>query len=207
MTAKKPKSISPKCMPAPCSITPSPPPLARTFRLGAPEFWDRRFTGGKPDPSRDLDLQAGYPRAYFHFSANMIAANLTRAVVPFPATSAMAADFLAARKVRVDFVHIDAAHEYDDGAVPGLGGGVRGWGASLWMPAHPVCWHAFMIDACVPTVLLHANHPHLFCAPQCAKIYISGSRFCPLAEFYWATITSRATGPASSRRSMNLWPR
>lgn len=83
-------------------------------RLGAIEFWNRRFTGGKPDHERDLALDHGYPRVYYTFVTNMIRLELKNAIVPLPLPSSIAADYLAELKVQIDLIHIDGSHEYDD---------------------------------------------------------------------------------------------
>jgi len=82
--------------------------------LGALEFWDRRFTAGKYDSTRDLYLDHGYPSVYKHFLSNMVHAGVKDYVVPFPVTSRLAAQFFQSRSMQADIVHIDAAHEYHD---------------------------------------------------------------------------------------------
>jgi len=82
--------------------------------LGALEFWTRRRTDGKPDPTRDLFFKNGYPQVYYHFLSNVIKSGFQDYIIPFPATSRMAYKFLIEKGVRADIIHIVAAHEYDD---------------------------------------------------------------------------------------------
>eukprot|EP00747_Dinoflagellata_sp_TGD_P066089 gnl/TRDRNA2_/TRDRNA2_154646_c0_seq2.p1 gnl/TRDRNA2_/TRDRNA2_154646_c0~~gnl/TRDRNA2_/TRDRNA2_154646_c0_seq2.p1 ORF type:complete len:341 (+),score=36.22 gnl/TRDRNA2_/TRDRNA2_154646_c0_seq2:67-1089(+) len=82
--------------------------------LGALEFWNRRWTNGKYDPSRDMMLKNGYPNVYYQFLSNVVRLNLAPFVIPFPSTSRMAQEFLAEQHAQADLIHIDAAHEYAD---------------------------------------------------------------------------------------------
>lgn len=70
------------------------------------------------DPSRsprtDMGLQHGYPTLYYQFLANIVHAGLQDVVVPFPATSTIAARLLIARGIQADLVYIDASHEEND---------------------------------------------------------------------------------------------
>ena len=70
------------------------------------------------DPSRspraDMGLRHGYPTLYYQFLANVVHAGLQDVVVPFPATSTIAARLLIARGVKADLVYIDASHEEND---------------------------------------------------------------------------------------------
>lgn len=82
--------------------------------LGALEFWSRRLSGGRPDPSRDLMFRHGHPSIYYTFLSNVVGKNVTDFVIPFPVPSRLASDLLHEKKVQADFIHIDAAHEYSD---------------------------------------------------------------------------------------------
>ena len=88
--------------------------LAVDTWLGALEFWSRQLTKGQPDASRDLRWRNGYPGVYYTFLNHVVAKNVSRNLLPFPAPSRLAADLLFQRRVKVDFIHIDAAHEYRD---------------------------------------------------------------------------------------------
>ena len=59
--------------------------------LGAPEFWNLRFSGGEHDPARDMALKNGYPTVYWTFLSNMVQANVSDYIVPVPMPSRMAA--------------------------------------------------------------------------------------------------------------------
>lgn len=86
--------------------------------LGALEFWAGRDMEGKNtsaiNPDFDLRLHNGYPSVYYTFLSNVIHANVTQYVVPFPVPSRVAADFAAGKDLQADLIHIDAAHEYAD---------------------------------------------------------------------------------------------
>ena len=82
--------------------------------LGALEFWNLRWSGGKEDPTRDLELHQGYPHVYYTFLSNMVHLNLSRYVTPLPMTSRTAAALLREALVYPDLIHLDAAHEYAD---------------------------------------------------------------------------------------------
>jgi hypothetical protein len=76
--------------------------------LGAPEFWNLRFTQGQPDPDRDLELVNGYPTVYRTFLSNMVHEKVSEYVVPLP----VAAGRMQGAGIRADLIHLDAAHEY-----------------------------------------------------------------------------------------------
>lgn len=83
--------------------------------LGAPEFWTRERSYGKPDPTRNLMLKNGFPQVYYQFLSNVLKANASAYVIPFPAPSGMASAVLSRLGgVQADLIHIDAAHEYED---------------------------------------------------------------------------------------------
>jgi hypothetical protein len=65
-------------------------------------------------PLTDMGLVNGYPRLYYQFLANIVHAGLQDIVVPFPATSTIAARVLLARGIQADLVYIDASHEEND---------------------------------------------------------------------------------------------
>lgn len=70
------------------------------------------------DPARSpraaMGLRHGYPTLYYQFLANIVHAGLQDVVVPFPATSTIAARLLIARGIRADLIYIDASHEEND---------------------------------------------------------------------------------------------
>ena len=82
--------------------------------LGSLEFWTLRFSGGKRDPKRDLELSHGFPSMYYTFVSNMAHLNLSEYVVPLPLPSRTAAQLLNEQRVHADLIHIDASHEYRD---------------------------------------------------------------------------------------------
>lgn len=82
--------------------------------LGALEFWNRRVSHGAYDATRDLKWINGYPSVYLTFMSNIVHAELQDYVVPFPVSSRLAAEFFAEKALQADFIHIDAAHEYED---------------------------------------------------------------------------------------------
>jgi len=81
--------------------------------LGAPEFWNRRFTNGKFDPTRDMRLKNGYPQVYFDFLSNVVNNGIQDVVIPLPVPSLIAAQLFREMNVSADIIHIDAAHEYE----------------------------------------------------------------------------------------------
>mmetsp|Transcript_12656 Transcript_12656/g.53399 ORF Transcript_12656/g.53399 Transcript_12656/m.53399 type:complete len:323 (+) Transcript_12656:174-1142(+) len=88
--------------------------LAVDTWLGAPEFWNRRFTNGAHDPARDLRLKHGYPQVYYDFLSNVVNNDIQEFVVPLPVPSRVAASLVKTNNLRPQIIHIDAAHEYDD---------------------------------------------------------------------------------------------
>ncbi len=70
------------------------------------------------DPSRspraDMGLVHGYPTLYYQFLANVVHAGLEDVIVPFPATSTIAARLLIVRGVKADLIYIDGSHEEND---------------------------------------------------------------------------------------------
>jgi hypothetical protein len=54
----------------------------------------------------------GYPRLYYTFLANVVAAGLTGVITPLPLASDSAAVVLASLGVRAGVIYVDAAHEY-----------------------------------------------------------------------------------------------
>lgn len=81
--------------------------------LGAIEFWTKHMKG-PTDSTRDLKWVNGYPSVYYDFLSNVVHANVTKQVVPFPAPSTLAATFFKRKGIRAEIVHIDASHEYED---------------------------------------------------------------------------------------------
>jgi len=79
--------------------------------LGATEMWDK-----KDDTKRylSLKLKNGYPQLYYTFLSNVVSANLSDRIVPFPQTSVNAARHLAKNNVKAGLIYIDASHEYED---------------------------------------------------------------------------------------------
>jgi len=78
--------------------------------LGSFDWW----LNPSAPPLTDLALKNGYPTLYWQFLANIVHAGLQDFVVPFPATSTIAARLMIARNVRADLVYIDASHEEND---------------------------------------------------------------------------------------------
>lgn len=65
-------------------------------------------------PRAQMGLRHGYPTLYYQFLANIVHAGLQDVVVPFPATSTIAARVLIARGVKADLVYVDGSHEEND---------------------------------------------------------------------------------------------
>lgn len=59
-------------------------------------------------------LRNGHPTVYRTFISNVIHKGLQQYVVPFPATSRVAGNFIKQRNIKADLVHVDAGHEYED---------------------------------------------------------------------------------------------
>jgi cephalosporin hydroxylase len=76
--------------------------------LGATEF-----IGAPPGDSRDVQPINGYPSVYYQFLANVVRANLSKQIVPFPQTSANAERYLRG-KVKAELIYVDGSHEYSD---------------------------------------------------------------------------------------------
>lgn len=79
--------------------------------LGSPEF----YTWGLDDPTRGVSLNtvAGFPTVFQTFTRNVRALGHTDVVVPFPMSSAQAAEVLAYYRTKAHAAYIDASHEYD----------------------------------------------------------------------------------------------
>ncbi len=73
-----------------------------------PELWDEEET------SRDLMRRHGFPQIYFQFLANVIKTECESVIFPLPMTSACAAKYLSRKSVAVDFIYIDAGHDFDE---------------------------------------------------------------------------------------------
>jgi hypothetical protein len=82
--------------------------LAVDTFLGSPEHWDRQGNMCDLIPRRH-----GMPMLYEQFMSNIVRRGLQDWVVPVPQTSISAAIVLWRAGVRADFVHIDAAHDYE----------------------------------------------------------------------------------------------
>ena len=78
--------------------------------LGSFDWW----LEPRRSPRRDMGLKHGYPTLYYQFLANVVQAGLDHVIVPFPATSTIAARLLMARGVLADLIYIDASHEEND---------------------------------------------------------------------------------------------
>ena len=78
--------------------------------LGSLDWWltpnSEAFVG--------MQMQNGYPTVYWQFLANIVHAGLQEVVVPFPATSTIAARWLLLRQVKADLIYIDVSHEEND---------------------------------------------------------------------------------------------
>ena len=79
--------------------------------LGSVEHWLDR---SRPTMFASLNLKWGRPQLYYQFVANVIHCGNQDMIIPFPATSQVAAQFLAAKRMFADAIYIDAGHEYDD---------------------------------------------------------------------------------------------
>lgn len=79
--------------------------------LGALEMWV-----DPSDPNRHgaLSLKNGYPSIYYTFIANVVRANQSDVITPFPVPSITAAQWCALKGVRADMIYLDASHEEED---------------------------------------------------------------------------------------------
>lgn len=79
--------------------------------LGSLEFWTNQ-----EDPERyaSLNLVNGYPSVYYTFLSNVVRSGHEKTIIPFPATSQMAADWFKKMAIIPDLCYLDASHEYND---------------------------------------------------------------------------------------------
>lgn len=77
--------------------------------LGAPEF----YTWGYEDGQRNLLKERGYPTVFHTFVSNVLHRKVQDVVVPFPMSSAQAAEILRNRGVTAAGAYVDGSHEYD----------------------------------------------------------------------------------------------
>ena len=78
--------------------------------LGAPEF----YTTFIDEPCRfSNDHVHGWPQVYYKFIKNMKIHGHEDVVIPFPISSAQAAEVLKYYKIRAHVIYVDASHEYD----------------------------------------------------------------------------------------------
>lgn len=74
--------------------------------LGAWDHWI------EPNLKNELCFQNGYPRLFDKFLTNIINAELTDYVIPFPLDSVNAYHVIKARDIYADVIHIDGGHDY-----------------------------------------------------------------------------------------------
>lgn len=79
--------------------------------LGSVEHWLERVDR---DHFKSLDTKWGRPSIYNQFMANVLLTNNADVIIPFPANSSVAMNFLAAKDLSADAIYIDAGHEYED---------------------------------------------------------------------------------------------
>lgn len=77
--------------------------------LGSPEHWLKQ----DPDYYASLRILNGMPHLYYTFLSNIVRAELSDIITPFPNTSQNAASVFLRLGVQFDLVYIDAAHEYE----------------------------------------------------------------------------------------------
>jgi len=79
--------------------------------LGSLEFWTNT-----EDETRygALGLVNGYPSVYYTFLSNVVRCGHEKRIVPFPATSSMAAEWFTRKDLYADLAYLDASHEKDD---------------------------------------------------------------------------------------------
>ena len=77
--------------------------------LGSPEHWL------KMDPAwyDSLRIRNGLPQLYYTFLANVVRAQLSDVITPFPNTSENAAAIFRHLDVKFDLIYLDAAHQYE----------------------------------------------------------------------------------------------
>jgi predicted O-methyltransferase YrrM len=63
---------------------------------------------------KELCLQHGYPTLYRRFQDNVVHAGLSAHIVPLPMTTKTAIALARRSRILVDFVYVDASHEYHD---------------------------------------------------------------------------------------------
>ncbi len=78
--------------------------------LGSYDWW----LDPRRSPRADMGIRHGYPTLYYQFLANVVHAGLQDVIVPFPATSTIAARLLIARGIQADLIYVDGSHEEND---------------------------------------------------------------------------------------------
>ena len=79
--------------------------------LGSLEFWLMRDI---PVFYRALAHKNGYPSIYYTFLRNVVSANFTEYITPFPITSSIAARFFNHFGLKFDLIYIDGSHDFED---------------------------------------------------------------------------------------------
>lgn len=82
--------------------------------LGSLEHWMAKDeTSHRKNWFRSLKLKNGYPQLYNQFLYNVIHAGLQEYIIPFPVTSAIAAEWFIKKDIEADFIYIDGDHSYN----------------------------------------------------------------------------------------------
>jgi hypothetical protein len=82
--------------------------------LGSEEFWTPGVTHPDGyDRYAALELRNGYPSVYFRFLQNVVDAELSDVITPFPTTGDIAARWFRQHGVQADLIYIDASHDED----------------------------------------------------------------------------------------------
>jgi cephalosporin hydroxylase len=82
--------------------------------LGSLEHWNHDASESSEEAYQELKHEYGYPTLYRQFIANVLYSGMKEYIVPFPATSVMAAKWLKRQKYRFDCVFIDGSHEPEE---------------------------------------------------------------------------------------------
>jgi hypothetical protein len=90
---------------------PDPQLICLDTWLGSAEHWLDR---ADPNHFQSLDLKWGRPNLYHQFMANVLLMDNADVIIPFPVSSSVALNFLAAKSFLADAAYIDAGHEYGE---------------------------------------------------------------------------------------------
>lgn len=82
--------------------------------LGSLEHWMAKDEKShRKNWFRSLKLKNGYPQLYSQFLYNVIHAGVQEYIIPFPVTSAIAAEWFTEKDIEADLIYIDGDHSYN----------------------------------------------------------------------------------------------